>query len=235
MDMIAYIRVSTTEQGISGLGLEAQRRAILQAAGHRDWQLTFIEDTGSGKDLNRPGLTGALSTLREGRAAGLVIAKLDRLSRSLIDFAALMERARRERWALVSLDLGVDTSTPQGEMLANVMATFAQFERRLISERTKAALAVLRAQGRQLGRPPVLSPTVRAAIGQWSGAGASLGAIAGHLNATGVPTAHGGRQWWPSTVRAVLRSCDRLPPCRWPDPVFEVVETPPAANPGMVS
>lgn len=209
MDTIAYIRVSTSEQGISGLGLEAQRRAIVQAATHRDWRLTFIEDTGSGKDLNRPGLTTALATLRSGQVDGLVIAKLDRLSRSFIDFAALMERARREGWALVSLDLGVDTSTPQGEMLANVMATFAQFERRLISERTKAALAVLRAQGRQLGRPPVLPAQVRAAIGQWRAAGCSLGAIAQRLNEDAVPTAHGGRQWYPSTVRAVLRSAER--------------------------
>ena len=227
MDMIAYIRVSTTEQGISGLGLEAQRQAIMQTAAHRDWRLTFIEDTGSGKDLNRPGLTAALATLRTGGAAGLVIAKLDRLSRSLIDFAALMERARREGWALVSLDLGVDTSTPQGEMLANVMATFAQFERRLISERTKAALAVLRAQGRQLGRPPVLSPALVAAIGQWRGAGCSLGAIAAELNRSGVPTAHGGRQWYPSTVRAVVRrqTTSRAAGSFGPanDPVFEVV------------
>lgn len=225
MDMIAYIRVSTTEQGISGLGLEAQRQAISQTAAHREWQLTFIEDTGSGKDLNRPGLTTALSTLRAGRAAGLVIAKLDRLSRSLIDFAALMERARREGWALVSLDLGVDTSTPQGEMLANVMATFAQFERRLISERTKAALAVLRAQGRSLGRPPVLSPAVVGLVGQWRAAGCSLGAIAAELNRSGVPTAHGGREWHPSTVRAVLRSrqaIGTISPSN--DPMFEVVE-----------
>ncbi len=206
MDMIAYIRVSTSEQGISGLGLEAQRQAIQAAAAHRHWRLTFIEDTGSGKDLNRPGLTAALASLRAGQAAGLVIAKLDRLSRSLIDFAALMDRARREGWALVSLDLGVDTSTPQGEMLANVMATFAQFERRLISERTKAALAVLRAQGRQLGRPAVLSPALVSLVRQWRAAGCSLGAIAQRLNEDGVPCAHGGRQWYPSTVRAVLRS-----------------------------
>jgi len=67
---------------------------------------------------------------------------------------------------------------------------------------------VLRAQGRQLGRPPVVSPSLRAAIGQWAAAGASLGAVAQHLNATGVPTAHGGARWYPSTVRGVLRSLD---------------------------
>ena len=82
-----------------------------------------------------------------------MVAKLDRLSRSLLDFAALMEQARKRGWNLIALDLGVDTSTPAGEMMASVLATFAQFERRLIGQRTKDALAVKRAQGVVLGRP----------------------------------------------------------------------------------
>ena len=79
-----------------------------------------------------------------------MVAKLDRLSRSMLDFAALMNAAQKQGWALVALDLGVDTSTPYGEMMANVLATFAQFERRLISQRTKEALAQKRAAGVQL-------------------------------------------------------------------------------------
>ncbi len=71
-----------------------------------------------------------------------------------------MEDARKEGWALVILDLGVDTTTPSGEMIANVMATFAQFERRLIGQRTKDALAVKKRQGVRLGRPPSLSADV---------------------------------------------------------------------------
>jgi DNA invertase Pin-like site-specific DNA recombinase len=75
-----------------------------------------------------------------------VVAKLDRLSRSMIDFTGLMAKAQRQGWALVALDCAVDTSTATGEAMANMLATFAQFERRLIGQRTREALAV----GRQV-------------------------------------------------------------------------------------
>lgn len=88
----------------------------------------------------------ALEAVEGGQADALCVAKLDRLSRSLLDFAGLMERSRKRGWSLVALDLGVDTSTPSGEMMASVLATFAQFERRLIGERTRAALAEKRAR-----------------------------------------------------------------------------------------
>src|SRR5436853_2491569 len=103
-----------------------------------------------------------------------------------------MDQARRQGWALIALDLGVDTSTPAGEMMANVLATFAQFERRLIGQRTKDALAVKRAQGVRLGRPPSLPENVRALIRFSRGSGKTLQAIADDLNANGIPTAHGG-------------------------------------------
>ena len=98
--------------------------------------------------------------LEAGDAAALVVAKLDRLSRSMIDFTALMATAQKQGWALVALDCAVDTTTPAGEAMANVLATFAQFERRLISQRTREALAVKRAQGVRLGRPPTLPQAV---------------------------------------------------------------------------
>jgi DNA invertase Pin-like site-specific DNA recombinase len=115
-----------------------------------------------------------------------------------------MEDARREGWALVILDLGVDTTTPSGEMIANVMATFAQFERRLIGQRTKDALAVKKRQGVRLGRPPTLAPAVVKRIRREREAGRSLREIAGRLNDEGVPTGHGGAKWHASTVKAVL-------------------------------
>jgi DNA invertase Pin-like site-specific DNA recombinase len=134
MKAIGYIRVSTEEQADSGAGLEAQRRAIEQEASRRGWTLIgILEDAASGKSMNkRPGLKEALKAVDDGRAEALVVAKLDRLSRSLLDFSSLMERSRKAGWALVALDLGVDTTTPAGEMLANVLAVFAHFERRLI-------------------------------------------------------------------------------------------------------
>src|SRR5664279_6457890 len=144
--VIAYLRCSTDEQADSRAGLEAQRAAILAEAQRRGWaetDLTFVEDAGySGRNLDRPGIIAALDALTHRRADTLVVSKLDRLSRSMLDFAGLMDRASREKWALVALDVGVDTTTPQGEMVAAVMAVFAQFERRLIGERTKSALAV---------------------------------------------------------------------------------------------
>lgn len=207
MKVIGYVRVSTDEQALSGLGLEDQRAKLNAGARERGWELSYVEDAGySAKSLNRPGIIKALEMLRAKEADGLAVAKLDRLSRSLMDFAGLIELSRKEGWALVSLDLGVDTSTPQGEMMANVMMTFAQFERRLISERTRAALQVARSRGTTIGRPPTVSPAVRASVGQWRAAGASLAAIAAELNRTNTPTGQGGAMWYASTVAGVLRS-----------------------------
>jgi DNA invertase Pin-like site-specific DNA recombinase len=207
--VIAYTRVSTDEQADSGAGLAAQRAAILAEAQRRGWteaDVTFIEDAGySGKNLDRPGIEGALDALRHHRADTLVVSKLDRLSRSMLDFAALMDRATREHWALVALDLGVDTTTPQGEMMANVMATFAQFERRLIGQRTKDALAMKKAAGVRLGRPRMIPDEIVARIRGERSAGATLRAIADGLNHDAVPTAMGGGKWYISTLQAVLR------------------------------
>jgi DNA invertase Pin-like site-specific DNA recombinase len=98
---------------------------------------------------------------RQPLAKALVVAKLDRLSRSLVDFGSIMERARKKGWSLAALDLGVDATTPAGKMIANAMATIAQFERHLIGERTKAALAVRKAQGAKLERPRALAEATR--------------------------------------------------------------------------
>jgi DNA invertase Pin-like site-specific DNA recombinase len=83
-----------------------------------------IEDAGySAKDLKRPGVRAALEQLEQKRADGLVVAKLDRLSRSMLDFTAVMAKAQKEDWALVALDRAVDTTTPAGEAMAHVLAT----------------------------------------------------------------------------------------------------------------
>ena len=113
---------------------------------------------------------------------------MDRLSRSLLDFASLMERGRKRGWSLVALDLGVDTSTPSGEMMASVLATFAQFERRLIGQWTRDALAVKRAQGVQLGRPREISEAVVERIRNLYETGLSVAGIARTLNEENVPT-----------------------------------------------
>lgn len=204
--VIGYVRVSTAEQGDQGAGLEAQRQAITAECRHRGWQLVALhEDVASGKSTNgRIGLEAALGAIERGEADALIVAKLDRLSRSLLDFARLLGRSQKKGWQLVALDLGVDTATPAGEMMANVLAVFAQFERRVIGQRTRDGLAIKRAQGVRLGRPPTLPCDVVLRIQHERRAGSTLREIADRLNHDRVPTAQGGRQWWPATVRKVV-------------------------------
>lgn len=205
--VVGYVRVSTGEQADSGAGLEAQRQAIAAEAERKGWRLIHVyEDAGaSGKSMNgRHGLERAIDAVERGEADALVVSKLDRLSRSLLDFAALMERGRRRGWNLVALDLGVDTSTPAGEMMANVLATFAQFERRLIGQRTRDALAVKRAQGVTLGRPRTMSVETVERIRELRRLGMSISDIAHELNNDGVPTATGRGRWHPPGVARAL-------------------------------
>ncbi len=166
----------------------------------------FVDDGYTAANLERPALHALLSSLRRKEASTLVVSKLDRLSRSLMDFAGLMERAKKEGWNLVALDLGIDLSTPSGALMANVMASFAEYERRLISQRTKDALQALKDRGVRLGRPRELPLAVVAQVVAQRAAGGTLAGIAASLNAAGVPTAHGGLRWRPSTIRGVLRS-----------------------------
>jgi DNA invertase Pin-like site-specific DNA recombinase len=204
--VVGYVRVSTEEQGDQGAGMEAQRRAITTACLARGWELAAIhEDVASCKSVSRrPRLETAMAAIRSGDAVALVVAKMDRLSRSVIDAARTIEDARREGWNLVALDLGVDFSTAAGTAMAQMTAVFAELERRLIGEWTRAALAVKKAQCVHLGRPPALDEKVRRRIRRERAAGRTLRAIADRLNADAVPTGHGGARWHPSTVRFVV-------------------------------
>jgi DNA invertase Pin-like site-specific DNA recombinase len=164
-----------------------------------------FEDAGySAKDLKRPSLQEALRVLEGGDASALVVAKLDRLSRSMLDFTGLMAKATKQQWALIALDVAVDTSTPTGEAMANMVATFAQLERRLISQRTREALAMKKAAGVRLGRPPTVPKAVVRRIQRQRARGDSLRKIADSLNQDGVPTAQGGAEWYAATVRGIL-------------------------------
>jgi DNA invertase Pin-like site-specific DNA recombinase len=206
--VIGYVRVSTGEQAVNGAGLAAQRDGIVNEAARRGWEVVAIHEDGgaSGRTLDgRPGLSAALSAVAAGDADGLVVAKLDRLSRSLIDFAGLLERARREGWAVIALDLGVDTTTPAGELVASVMAAVAQWERRAIGERTRAALAVRCRQGVRLGRPRAVPTEIRTRVVAERAAGRTFRRIAAGLDADAIPTAHGGSRWSPETIRQLVQ------------------------------
>jgi DNA invertase Pin-like site-specific DNA recombinase len=114
--VVAYSRVSTEEQAVSGLGLEAQERAIRAECERRGLLLVALHTDAeiSAKTLDRPALVVALADLDAGQGDTLMVAKLDRLTRSVHDATGLLLRAEVGRWYLVALDAPVDTTTPQG-------------------------------------------------------------------------------------------------------------------------
>lgn len=206
IQMCAYVRVSTQEQADSGLGVQAQEAALRAEAERRGWELTFFRDEGaSGKNVN-PGLRSALDQLAAGNAEGLVVTKLDRLARSVSHASDIIERAQSQGWNLVMLDLGIDLATPSGEAMAHMLATFAQLERRLIGERTKAALAAKKAQGATLGRPRLVTGPIAQRIVGMRDQGLSYGAIAAELTAAGELSPAGRPTWQASTVRRICKS-----------------------------
>jgi DNA invertase Pin-like site-specific DNA recombinase len=209
MDIAGYVRVSTDEQAESGAGREAQRQRIIEEAERRGWTVSwFVDDGYSGAVKDRPALSEALSGLKDGTYSMLVSAKLDRLSRSVVHLGSLLEQAEQEGWSLVLLDFDVDTSKPTGRLVAHVLAAVAEFERQRIRERTKEALAQVKANGTRLGRPRQLPDEVVVRVELNRNAGWTLRAIADDLNEQGVPTSQGGSQWWASTVSGVLRSAE---------------------------
>jgi DNA invertase Pin-like site-specific DNA recombinase len=205
--VIGYVRVSKEDRQGNGASPEAQRSAIKAEADRRGWRVKWIEDKGiSGRSLQRPGIKQALALLANGRAAAIIVARLDRLSRSVHDFSGLINRSHKEGWALVILDPNLDTSTPSGKAMAHMFATFSEYERELIGQRTKEALAVKRAQGVRLGRPPTIPAATVRKIQRLRSQGLTLQAIADRLNVAGTPTppTHNGSRWYANTVRRVL-------------------------------
>lgn len=202
---IGYCRVSTDEQGDSGLGLESQRETITREIEHRGWTLGKVYvDVASGKSMKRrDDLADALGELSQGRADVLVVAKLDRLSRSVADFATVLARSQVEGWALNVCDLGVDTTTPNGKMVAQIMMVLAEWEREMIGQRTRDALKAKKREGVALGRPVTVAAETVQLIKILRSDGRSYRKIAAALNAQGIPTAQGGKEWYASTVRAM--------------------------------
>lgn len=224
MRVVAYARVSTSSQSESGAGLAAQRAAIHAEVERRGWQLVeILEDAGySARDFNRPAVMAAMTMLERGEADALVVAKLDRLSRSLLDFATVMATARKQSWGLISLDCAVDTTTPAGEAMANVLVTFAQFERRLGSLRTSEALQELRSQGRAYGSIPYgfqrngnhLIPDdaeqqVVARIQRMRRRGHSYARIADTLNHSGIAPKRASK-WYAASIRSVFMTSPKV-------------------------
>jgi DNA invertase Pin-like site-specific DNA recombinase len=213
---VAYFRVSTDRQGKSGLGLDAQREAVMNYLNGGRWSLvdefTEIE---SGKSADRPELRRALAACKKQRAR-LVIAKLDRLSRNLAFIATLMESGVE----FVAVD-----NPHANKLTVHILAAVAQHEREMISERTKAALQAAKKRGQRLGNPGIaeaaklgraalkanarrFAANVRPIIDEIVRAGAtSHNAIAAKLNERNVRTARGG-VWTHVQVGAILHPFD---------------------------
>jgi DNA invertase Pin-like site-specific DNA recombinase len=210
---VSYLRVSTDRQGQSGLGLEAQRKAVLDFLNGGQWKLAeeFVE-VESGKRNNRTQLAAALAACKRLKAR-LVVAKLDRLARNVAFVSRLMESGVE----FVAADMPF-----ANKLTIHILAAVAEHEREAISERTKAALAAAKARGVKLGGPKLkqaqrrgiasnkanadrFAANVRPVIEQIKASGAtSLRAVAKALNARGIATARGG-VWTPVQVTAVLR------------------------------
>lgn len=208
--ILGYIRVSTDKQTDSGAGLEGQRNYLTVEATRRGAQLEIISEAEatSGKSTKkRPALMEALDRLDRGEAHALAVSKLDRLSRSVADFLMILERSRKGKWALIIGDLSLDTSTPMGEAMATISATFAQLERKRIGERTKEALAVKKSQGVTLGAPRTMPADIRSRILAEVETGKGYREVSRLLNAEQIPVTRG-TQWHASTIRSVHLSAE---------------------------
>lgn len=219
MRLIGYVRVSTDKQVDSGLSLDAQRKKLAsycELYGHV--LVDVLEDAGaSAKSIDRPALRTAMTRLKAGEADGLLVAKLDRLTRSVSDLCALVDTFASERRELLSVAEQIDTSTAGGRMVVNMLGVIGQWEREVIGERTRAALAELKAGGVKLGPAPlgwrhaegrsvVVDPTEQAVVDrvlELHDQGLAVRAIAERLAAEGRPTKSGGR-WHPTTVQRIL-------------------------------
>jgi DNA invertase Pin-like site-specific DNA recombinase/peptidoglycan hydrolase-like protein with peptidoglycan-binding domain len=201
--VIGYITVSAEGNRNEADAAVHHIEAACESAG---WELAeVVSDRESGRGLERPGLAYALQQIAEGKARGLVVSDLRRLSRSIVDLGALMEWFRDARAGLVALDLGVDTSTPAGHEVAATLITLGDWEHERIARRTRSGLAEVRKSGRPTGRPAVSDrPDLVERITAMRNANMTLQAIADQLNAEGVPTLRGGAMWRPSSVQAAL-------------------------------
>jgi DNA invertase Pin-like site-specific DNA recombinase len=222
MKVIGYARVSTDKQADRGVSLDAQVEKIRAMAVVQGAELAeVIVDAGeSAKDLDRPGLRRLLALVDAREVSGVIVAKLDRLTRSVKDLAELLESFNRRGVALVSVAESLDTGSAAGRLVLNVMTAVSQWEREAIGERTRDAMAYKKANGQRVGNIPLgyrlaedgvhleVEPDERRildTIRALRNSGLSLQAIADRLNADGVRTRRGGA-WRNQYVHNALRA-----------------------------
>lgn len=219
--VVGYVRVSTDKQADKGVSLEAQTERIRAMATVQGVELAeVIVDAGeSAKSLQRPGMARLLALVDAGTVKTVIIAKLDRLTRSAADLAELLKRFERRGVALVSISDSLDTKTAAGRLVLNLLVSVSQWEREAIGERTRDALRHKRAIGERVGTVPYgyhadsdgrLIPNeaeqhVLALMARLQTAGCTIRAIAAQLNAEGLTTRRG-TSWRYQYVAAALRN-----------------------------
>ncbi len=224
--VIGYVRVSTEGQADEGISLAAQRAKLDAYALAMDLDLVAVhQDAGLSASTvsGRPGLLQALADLDEGRADGILVVKLDRLTRSVRDLGDLVERYFASRFSLLSVSDSIDTRTAAGRLVLNVLTSVAQWEREATGERTRDVMAHLRSSGVAVGgialgqrrtgetdadgRLVVVEDLAEmdtvSRVLDLRREGVSFREIAASLSAEGRPSKRGGR-WAPATVRKIV-------------------------------
>ena len=230
MRAIGYVRVSTEDQAQGGVSLDSQEEKIRAYCVAKDWDLvSLIRDEGcSAKDLNRPGMQEILERCGRKEFDVVVIVKLDRLTRSVKDLGYLVEDVFNKcNVAFSSLQDNFDTCTANGRMVMNILATIAQWERDIISERTKDAMQFMKSGLKLVGAIPYGFDSKDGDLTPNSGEMAILGKvvnlrakrksyqkIAEYLNRKRIPSKNGGK-WHSKTVMGVVKHISALPGDHW--------------------
>src|SRR5215470_13549372 len=208
MRAIGYVRVSTDKQADHGVSLEAQEakiRAMAVVQGAEAIEL-IVDGGESAKNLNRPGMERLLALVDQRKVQTVIIAKLDRLTRSVKDLAELLERFQRRGVALVSVAESLDTGSAAGRLVINIMTAVSQWEREAIGERTRDAMNHKRSNGERVGNiaygfrlsadrkqlePDPAEQTILGRIRELKGLGLTTRQIADLLNREGFSTRRG--------------------------------------------
>ena len=233
--LVAYIRVSTDEQANDGVSLAAQRvriGAYAKALGYK--VVSFESDTMSGKvaPSKRPGLARALDRVKNGEAAGVIVMKLDRLSRSTRHILDLADAAKRDGWQLLSVGEQLDTSSACGQFVLTLFGALAEMERKQIGERTVIGMAQIAREGRarswrlpfgfrvqgapdstkltpgdrrKLVKHPAEQKLLRQILALHAAGNGAL-RIANKLNERGAHNPRTAKPWSPSTLAGILRT-----------------------------
>uniref|UniRef100_UPI003983C2EA recombinase family protein n=1 Tax=Gemmatimonas sp. TaxID=1962908 RepID=UPI003983C2EA len=222
--VVCYARVSTLGQAEGGVSLDAQVAKLRAFAEATDLEVVdVILDAGaSAKTLDRPGLQRALAMLNGGEADGVLVTKLDRLTRSVRDLGDLVDRYFSSKFALLSVADSIDTRSASGRLVLHILGSVSQWERESTGERTKEALREVKRQGGRVGAVGLglrriehrdgdgrlvveVAPEERAIVERIVGLrreGLAYHAIADILTREQIPTKRGGR-WFAATVRGV--------------------------------